>query len=417
MASAGGGTNNTTNSSPEGGQQPTGGHLIHGLIGLSSGGFSETLRNSIQDSIGRIVREKAPDSKDGQEHTHDEEEEEEEEKDKNSVLVNDSHRRPRPQNLLHLAPELLLLIISHTPFADILRLRQTCKFFHHLASPFTLRLIFGPEVIRQQLHNHCKTCLLYDPLGRRLLLSPGGGQTFCQPLSNQCHGCALRENDARIKIGRKVCLADHTTVWVCRWCGWPIAGNGSGNGMAAYGHEQWHRVCYRGYSDALIMFFVLGIVQFCFGVVGGALSWRYFRHAAMVFAPSVTSFLLLWICLGFIMFRGNRKRTYHWTFLLELIILGLWITPVYFISAEIARRPGEKVPRSTQAALAMFGLNILFRFFNLLGNVIILFRTDLTRRRRPDISIFKRGWYRVACIFVFWTYPQSLEQKVPPNYL
>lgn len=67
----------------------------------------------------------------------------------------------------------------------------------------------------------------------------------------------------------------------------------------------------------------------------------------------------MWICLGFIVCRGNVWRTYHYTFTLELIILGLWIPPVYYIAADLATSPDDPVPKSTQATLAMFALNML----------------------------------------------------------
>ncbi|KAK4159732.1 hypothetical protein QBC43DRAFT_293753 [Cladorrhinum sp. PSN259] len=424
-------TTSTAGDSPPGGEG--GNFIIHGLIGLQPGGFSETIRNSIQGSILRTaVREKEIEGKEdalevvksnsartsiNSIHTTESDTEAEDEvnlddEEKNSIALH-GLRKPRirpAHNLLNLPPEILLLILGHTPFADIIRLRQTCKFIRAFASPAQIRTLLGPEVVSQQLHNHCKTCLLYDPFGRQLLLSPLSEQGG-HPLSNQCHDCALRRNDSRIKVGKKVCLADHEAVWVCRWCGYPISQ------AAAYGHEQFHRECYRGYNDALFFFFVLGFLQLFLGIVAGALAWKYFRKNVLVFAPSVASFVLLWLCLGFIIFRGNRRRTYHWTFSLELIILGLWILPVYSIASEIAKHPEDDVPRSTQASLAMFGLNILFRLLNLLGNVILVFKPDLTRRRRPDVTAVKRAWYKVVCSLVFWTYPQSLEQKHPPDYL
>lgn len=72
-----------------------------------------------------------------------------------------------------------------------------------------------------------------------------------------------------------------------------------------------------------------------------------------------TNFLLLWLCLVFLVFRGNRRRTYHWTLVIELTILGLWIPPAYHVALRIAEgaRVGH-VPKSTQATLAMFGLNM-----------------------------------------------------------
>jgi len=59
-----------------------------------------------------------------------------------------------------------------------------------------------------------------------------------------------------------------------------------------------------------------------------------------------------------LIFRGNRIRTYHFTLALELVILGLWVPPVYSIASDIAAHPGEPVPKYAQAALAIFGLNM-----------------------------------------------------------
>jgi hypothetical protein len=51
-------------------------------------------------------------------------------------------------------------------------------------------------------------------------------------------------------------------------------------------------------------------------------------------------------------------RTYHFTLVLELTILGLWIPPVYCIATEIAGSPSNAVQKSTKATLAMFALNM-----------------------------------------------------------
>jgi hypothetical protein len=60
----------------------------------------------------------------------------------------------------------------------------------------------------------------------------------------------------------------------------------------------------------------------------------------------------------FLIWRGKKLRTYHWTLALELTILGIWIPPVYHVASEIASASGAPVSRSTQATLAMFVLNM-----------------------------------------------------------
>jgi hypothetical protein len=50
--------------------------------------------------------------------------------------------------------------------------------------------------------------------------------------------------------------------------------------------------------------------------------------------------------------------TYHWILAIELTILGLWIPPIYYVASEIANAIGDPTPKSTQASLAMFVLNM-----------------------------------------------------------
>ncbi|KAG7285628.1 hypothetical protein NEMBOFW57_010257 [Staphylotrichum longicolle] len=314
-----------------------GANFIHGLIGLSPGGFSETVRNSISSlarrepeapTLSALIK---PD-------------------DNNSPPAPPPAPPPGPRRLLALPPEILLMIVQRLDFADIVRLRKTCKQLHALASPQQLRILFGPAQLRMQLLGHCKSCLTYDPFRRRLLQPTLADPGY--PLASCCLDCALKSGDPRIRVGKKINLANFDTVWVCRWCGYPIIEGG------AFGCEQMHRFCYKRYNDALFIFFVLGWLQLSMGIVAAALAWKYYRNAVLVFAPTVTNFILLWICLGFLICRGNVWRTYHCTLVLELIIFGLWIPPIYHLATEIANASGDPIPKSTQATLALFVLNM-----------------------------------------------------------
>ncbi|KAK3314498.1 hypothetical protein B0H66DRAFT_449574, partial [Apodospora peruviana] len=311
----------------------------------------------------------------------------------------------RTLHLLSLPAEIQIMILRFLEFADIERLRRTCKALRALANPAQIRSIMGPILLRMQLLGHCRTCLLRDPFRSHLLLGKPSDPGY--PLASKCINCAIAANDDRIRVGKKVLLASLDQVWVCRWCGWPVTEG------ASSGNEQFHRPCYKSYNDALFVFFVLGWLQLGLGVTGAALSWRYFRHAKLIFGPTVTSFLLLWVCLGFLIFRGNRRRTYHYTLVLELAILCLWIPPVYDIASSIAAAPGAAVPKTTQATLAMYALNMFFRLMNVFGNIILLSKYDMTRSHRPTASLWRRMFHSVAAPLIFWTYPQSLEQRYP----
>ncbi|KAK3356798.1 hypothetical protein B0T25DRAFT_452569 [Lasiosphaeria hispida] len=371
-------------------------------MGLSSGGFSDTVRNSISSLAGSH---------------HDRRPRKIEEKDKSAETTEKEFRTPKFEptkkllHLLSLPPEVQLLILSQLRFADIERLRRTCKQLRYLATPHQIRILMGPMQLQNELLGHCKSCLAYDEYRQTLLLSSVTDPGY--PLASRCVRCALIAGDPRIRFGKKVRLANFETVFVCRWCGWTIAEPS----ISAYTNEQFHRECYRGYSNALFFYFLLGWVQLSIGITGAALAWRYFRHVTMVFAPTVASFLLLWFCFGVLMFRSNKERTYHWTLFLELTILGLWVPPVYYLAVNIASSPSEPVPKSTAATMAMFALNMLFRLVNAVGNMFMLFKYDMTKRHRPSVRWWRRMIHPVVAFFVFWTYPQALDQKYPPDYI
>jgi hypothetical protein len=262
-------------------EPPTrGGNFFHGLLGLSAGRFSETVRQSIpalakQKNHGVLMGSAAAESPPSCSTTPEP---------KDECKGSGSRRPPNrePRHLLSLPPEILLMILRHLGFADIVRLRWTCKQLHAFANPQQLRTLFGPEQLRLQLLSHCKVCLRYDQFRTHLLHSTQMDQGY--PLSRRCIDCAIKARDPRIRVGRKVLLGDYASVWVCRWCGFPIVEG------AAFGYEQMHRKCYRHYNDVLFVFFILGWIQLTLGIVAAALSWKYYRHSTIVFAPTVVSF-------------------------------------------------------------------------------------------------------------------------------
>ncbi|KLU87942.1 hypothetical protein MAPG_06932, partial [Magnaporthiopsis poae ATCC 64411] len=187
---------------------------------------------------------------------------------------------------------------------------------------------------------------------------------------------------------------------------------------AALGHVQFHRACYGAYNDSLLFFFLLGWVQLGLGIVAGALAWTYYRDEISVYAPTITSFILLWVCFFMLMFRGNRVRTYHWTLLAETLVLCLWVMPLHYIISLYVAVPHDQLPRSTMACLIIFLLNTLFRLLNVLGNIILMCEYQRTNHYLPKgmIPFWRRITNPIADALIFWTYPQSVEQKYPPHW-
>jgi hypothetical protein len=202
--------------------------------------------------------------------------------------------------MLELPDELHLMIFSHLDFGDLERLRRTCHHYRQLLTlNFVRRLLDGPDGMASHLTAICQTCL--DAPGRdKLILQSSSqgpsteeekrlsshqihiGRTAPLPVSSKCFDCAVRARD--LHVGTHLPLADGSSAWVCRWCGWPVGG-----GTHSWAGEQFHIACYDRYYRVLWLSLVLSFAQFAVGVVAATLSLMYFRGKVLVFAPTVVS--------------------------------------------------------------------------------------------------------------------------------
>lgn len=283
-----------------------------------------------------------------------------------------------PSRLLALPTELQFYVISYLGLSDLERLRRTCQYYRFLLSPEYVRALFGGQQgLASQLTGHCQDCL--DTPGRNALIL----QSKNPPLSSKCFRCSVV--DGELSVGAKVPLANAGKAWVCRWCGWPVTEAHS------WASEQFHVGCHDRYYRVLWVFLFLGFAQFSAGIVAAALSLMYFRDELVVFAPTLVScslfifssvhvlsgvertrssqdlnpqvnFILLWVCMAFLMLRGNRIRTYHWVGIVELVIMALWIPPVYAVARDLERHSGSTAYARSVAALAFFAVNMYVVF-------------------------------------------------------
>lgn len=235
-----------------------------------------------------------------------------------------------PRTLMTLPDELQILILSFLKFGDIERLRHTSKYWYNFATPRLMRTVWGPDLYRALLTQHCRVCLAHCPVDVARIATSCIQSGY--PLSSRCLPCTVQSRDGTVRIGRKVMLGNFLEFWTCRWCGWPITEDTS------TGHVQFHRGCYDKYALVLLAFFCLGWLQFCIGVVAAGMSWHYFKHDTIVVAPTALGFVLTWVCIILIMFRGNRVRTYHWALLIELAIVGLWVSTLSFLLLRCCSR-------------------------------------------------------------------------------
>ncbi|KAJ0148752.1 hypothetical protein CTA2_644 [Colletotrichum tanaceti] len=315
---------------------------------------------------------------------------------------------PRTGNsLMDLPPELHLMIIDYLEFGELENLRRTCRFYRNFLTKQTIRDLFG-EQFRLALLAHCYICLKYDPTRGNLLWADYNHPRY--PLASKCVDCAYQEDE--LAVGKKVALGNYASVWICRWCGYPVAGTSAPN------QPEFHKGCYRHYNNVLLAYFVLGWIQLSLGIVAAALCWRYFRDETLVLVASIVNFVLLWWCLAFLVVRGERKRTYQFTGVLEAAILGLWCLPLYVLVKDIEEDVDGALDRRATVTLVFIILNMTraFRLLNVLGNIILTLEWRHFARKKPRLTTAGRIGNMVLAFLVYWTYPQAVEQEYPPQY-
>ncbi|EFQ31146.1 F-box domain-containing protein [Colletotrichum graminicola] len=323
----------------------------------------------------------------------------------------DPRRRPRSigpktgNSLMDLPPELHLMIIDYLEFGELENLRRTCRFYRNFLTKQTIRDLFG-EQFRLALLAHCYICLKYDPTRGSLLWADYNHPRY--PLASKCVDCAYQEDE--LAVGKKVALGNYASVWICRWCGYPVAS------AAAPNQPEFHKECYSHYNNVLLVYFVLGWIQISLGIVASGLCWRFFRDETLVLVAAIVNFVLLWWCLAFLVVRGEHKRTYHFTGILEAAILGLWCLPLYVLVNDVEGGVEGAWDRRVLVTLIFIVLNMAFRMLNLLGNIILTLEWRHFARKKPRLTPAGRFANTVLALLVYWTYPQAVEQEYPPQY-
>ncbi|KAM0224532.1 hypothetical protein ACHAQD_002107 [Fusarium lateritium] len=76
----------------------------------------------------------------------------------------------------------------------------------------------------------------------------------------------------------------------------------------------------------------------------------------------------------------------------------------------------EGPEKQDTATVFFIACNIIFRFINILGNILLAAEYELWRRFRPGQSMPRRALNKMIAFLIFWTYPPSIEQKYPGRW-
>lgn len=174
-------------------------------------------------------------------------------------------------HFLALPPELQLKVLSYLDFGDIERLRRTCRFFRARVSPPLVRALLAPDFARHVRHT-CRLCLEQREDPEAILVgTPAADWRY--PLSSRCVECVWRAKG--FDVGRKYLMGNDASVFVCRWCGRPVAA------QPAWNQPEFHKRCFKRYTQAVFLYYQMGVAQWVVVFVASALCWHYFRSRLM----------------------------------------------------------------------------------------------------------------------------------------
>ncbi len=173
-------------------------------------------------------------------------------------------------HFLALPPELQLKVLSYLDFSDIERLRRTCRFFRARVSPPLVRALLAPDFAHHIRHT-CRVCLVQHEDPKALVCTPANDWRY--PLSSRCADCVWDEKG--FNVGRKYLMGNNASVFVCRWCGRPVAA------QPAWNQPEFHKGCFKRYTQAVFLYYQIGLAQWLVVFIASALCWHYFRSRLM----------------------------------------------------------------------------------------------------------------------------------------
>ncbi|KAL6789815.1 hypothetical protein J3E68DRAFT_412443 [Trichoderma sp. SZMC 28012] len=308
---------------------------------------------------------------------------------------------------LQLPPELQFKILGYLDFGEIQQLRQTCRLFRNSINREVTRYLF-PRLNEWKLRT-CYICLKYREENEIVM---GSALHMEYPFTSKCFDCIARRS--YFMVGKSYTLANSEAIYVCRWCGIPVTVE------TGWNQPEYHVPCYEKFKRVIVLHYTIGMAQGMVVLAGSALCWHYFKHQLMVIIPVVFAFIMGFWATLLNSIRGHAMRTYHWSMLVELFILAVWIPPMYeVVNKAIVNRSTSDLHVSRSATywtLVLIALNMMFRLLNAIGMLILFCEWKMWLRSRPGISWLRRMAGKVMMMLVICADPQSLQQEYPGRW-
>lgn len=346
---------------------------------------------------------------------------------------------------VRLPREMQIMILSYLSFGEMERLRRTCKFLRVYISKPMMRVIY-PKIDLAILQT-CRLCLISQLYGKDIVVS---GQDHPQyPFSGNCVKCLV--NRSELMVDTKYTLGCGADSFICRLCGLPVIIT------EEWDDRHFHVKCQASYLDQTVTFLFAGFLQAVFNVIATSLCWAFYNDRAlilgcttvskhlvgdtriyvltidkMVFVASVWAFLLF--AHRKMLSTPKQMRTWHWSFLLEVVMLALWIVIVYAIANPMDGSPVE-IRASTVATLIFIGVNLyvespilhanlcfaypthsIIRFVNSVGFLVLTCELKYWRLHKPDPNRRRRFCTKFITYIFMLTYPEAICQPYPARW-
>lgn len=249
---------------------------------------------------------------------------------------------------LQLPPEMQFKILGYLDFGDIQRLRQTCRLFRTNINREVIVYLF-PR-LNEWMMRTCYICLRYREENEIMM---GSALHLEYPFTSKCFDCIARRS--HFMVGKPYTLANSEAVYVCRWCGIPVTVE------AGWNQPEYHVPCYEKFKRAIVLHYTIGMAQWMVVLAGSVLCWHYFKSQLVVIIPVVVSVTPFFFLLAQIA-APCSKCGEHWSMLVELFILAVWIPPMYeVVNKAIVNRSTSNLHVSRSATywtLVLIALNM-----------------------------------------------------------
>jgi hypothetical protein len=328
------------------------------------------------------------------------------------VIPENSSLPPWIKGFVALPVELQIMIFGFLGFGGIEQLRRTCKFLRQYISKALIRAVFQGR-LDDEIRLTCIHCLKPGRWATEIVVADDEHDAV--GFTSRCLTCL--QSQKALEVGVRYKLSSGNYSYICRLCGYPVL---FVDGVA--GERHFHHHCNERYMRHVDSFFYVRLFLPMIHICGLALCWAFYKSQPITLGCTTGAFFMCIWGLLISQFRSNAKiienptRTWHWSLIVELGTLALWLVILYDIRYPLLGTQPRRRGASAEATLGFVILIILIRTLNAIG--LTLLTLEVKYWRRINItgghSTSRRYYAKFVTFFFVWTSSHAVFQKYPP---